>query len=64
MRIGLAFVPFAVAAIIVTALLPSIRSRIAAGPVLAAGLLLAAGGLARLGLLSPSSGYTGMCQPV
>ncbi|GAA1947070.1 MFS transporter [Brevibacterium antiquum] len=62
-RIGLAFLPFAVGAIIVTAVLPRIRSYIAPGPVLAVGLMLAACGLASLGFLAPTSGYIGGVLP-
>ncbi|TGD32696.1 MFS transporter [Brevibacterium sp. S22] len=56
---GLAFLPFAAGATIVTVVLPRIRSYIAPPQVLAAGLMLAAGGLASLGFLNSESGYSG-----
>lgn len=62
-RMGLAFLPFAAGAVIVTATLPRIRSYIGARPVLAGGLLIAAGGLASLGSLTPTSGYIGGVLP-
>lgn len=62
-RIGLAFLPFAIGAVIVTVVLPRIRAQFAPGPVLAAGLALAACGLASLGFLDSASGYIGGVLP-
>lgn len=56
-QVGLAFLPFAAGAIVVTMVLPHIRAHIAPPRVLAAGLLLAAGGLASLGRLNPESAF-------
>lgn len=60
LRTGLAFLPFALGAALATGLLPTVRARVAAGPVLAGGLLLAAAAVATFTQLHPGSGYLGV----
>lgn len=63
--IGVAFLPFAVGAVITTALLPGVRQRVAPTPVFAAGLLIAAVAVANFILLGPDATYaTGVLPPM
>lgn len=57
LRIGLAFLPLALGAVIATALLPSLRARFAPVPILATGLLITAVAIATFTLLDPGSTY-------
>jgi len=62
-RTGLAFVPFAVAAILTTWALPRARARVSAARVLGVGLFLAGAGVATFTLLEPGSTYLGGVLP-
>lgn len=63
LRIGLAFLPFVLGAVLTTWLLPKVRARIPPGRVLAGGLVISAVALATFIPLGPTSGYAAGVLP-